>query len=52
MNLIILMLGKLTASSLVLELPDSNVNSKAVGPVVFHEAVGCKLGQGDPFARA
>lgn len=52
MKLVILRLGKLTASSLVLELPDSNVNSKAIGPIVLHEAVRCKLGQGDPLARA
>lgn len=50
--MVILRFAKLTASSLVLELPDSNVNSNAIGPIVLHEAVRCEFGQGDPFARA
>lgn len=45
MKLVILRLDKLTASSLVLELPNSNVNSNAIRSIVLHEAVGCELGQ-------
>lgn len=36
---------KLTTSSLVLELPDGNVNGEAEGSIVLLEAIRCKLGQ-------
>lgn len=36
---------RLTARSLVLVLPDGDVNGKAKRPIVILEAIGCELGQ-------
>lgn len=35
----------LTTRSLVLELPDGDVNGEAEWPVVILETIGCELGQ-------
>lgn len=40
-----MMFLKLTARSLVLELPDGDVNGEAEGPIMVLEAIGCELGQ-------
>lgn len=40
-----MMFYKLTARSLVLELPDGDVNGEAEGPIMVLEAIGCELGQ-------
>lgn len=35
----------LTARSLVLELPDGDINGEAKWPIVILEALGCDLGE-------